>query len=197
MLPPTSPTEPSPFFSEQLAARTASLAADADPLESPFTGADALLRRDLDAAVAELAPSLRDLAVALHGDPETAFEEKRAAQRLADLIAADGLDAQVGVFGRETGVAAEFTAGTGGRTGATKAQCLLGSAGIGSSGIFAPCSIQARSVATSLSFRAAASSSGGIRGRSRPRTASRRSDCSGLPGTTACGRIPALQIMSS
>ena len=122
MLPPTSPTEPSPFFSEQLAARTASLAADADPLESPFTGADALLRRDLDAAVAELAPSLRDLAVALHGDPETAFEEKRAAQRLADLIAADGLDAQVGVFGRETGVAAEFTAGTGGRTVAVLAE---------------------------------------------------------------------------
>lgn len=122
MLPPTSPTEPSPFFSEQLAARTASLAADADPLESPFTGADALLRRDLDAAVAELAPSLRDLAVALHGDPETAFEEKRAAQRLADLIAADGLDAQVGVFGRETGVAAEFTAGTGGHTVAVLAE---------------------------------------------------------------------------
>ena len=116
MLPPSSPTEPSSIFSEELASQTASLAATAEPLASPFSGAAADLRSALAVDVDALSPALRELALALHRDPETAFAENRAAGHIADLITASGLDAQVSAFGRSTAVTAEFTAGTGGRT---------------------------------------------------------------------------------
>ena len=116
MLPPSSPTEPSSIFSEELASQTASLAATAEPLASPFSGAAADLRSALAVDVDALSPALRELALALHRDPETAFAENRAAGHITDLITASGLDAQVSAFGRATAVTAEFTAGTGGRT---------------------------------------------------------------------------------
>ncbi|QIK72407.1 M20 family metallopeptidase [Propioniciclava coleopterorum] len=119
---PSSPTVPSPFFSEELAADTAERTATAAPITSPHPGAPDDLREELAADVAALQEPLRALALALHGDPETAFEETRSAERVAALVRAEGLDAEVGAFGRDTAVHAEFTAGEGGRTIAVLAE---------------------------------------------------------------------------
>ena len=64
--------------------------------------------------VASLHPALTRLAHELHADPEVAFEEVRSARRIADLLAAEGVGAGMGVHGLDTALRAEF--GSGGRT---------------------------------------------------------------------------------
>ncbi len=113
---PSDPTVPSSFFSADLAAGTAARSATAAPITSPHPGAPEQTRADLASEVAALSPRLTELALALHGDPETAFEEIRAAGRITDLVREEGIEARVGAFGRDTAVHASFTAGTGGRT---------------------------------------------------------------------------------
>ncbi len=110
------PTQPLPHYSEQVAADTRRRMADAPEITSPFPGAPAEVHDALESAVADLHPALVDLALALHADPETAFVETRSAQRIADLLAAHGIEATVGVHGLETAVRAESTSGTGSRT---------------------------------------------------------------------------------
>ena len=80
---------------------------------------DAGLRLALEDALGELDAAHAGQRQVEDGEVGLAF-----AQDLQGLFggAGLGLDAQVGVFGRETGVAAEFTAGTGGRTVAVLAE---------------------------------------------------------------------------
>lgn len=116
MRPASDPTEPSPFYSERLAADTAARRAMAEPDASPYDGAAAGVHHALEQHVEALHPALCDLARGLHAEPETAFEEVRSAAAIADLVQSEGVAASVGVHGLETAVRAEFTAGTGGRT---------------------------------------------------------------------------------
>lgn len=113
---PNRPTTPSPFFSAIMAEGTAERSQAAAPIASPFRGASDELRSELAEATAALTPALTTLARALHSDPETAFQEVRAAGRIADLVRSEGIGAEVGAFGRDTAVHASFTVGQGGRT---------------------------------------------------------------------------------
>ncbi len=110
------PTQPLPYYSEQLAADTQRRLADAAEITSPFAGAPAATHDVLEGLVADLHPAMVDLARALHADPETAFVETRSARRIADALAAEGIEASVGVHGLDTAVRAEFTGGAGERT---------------------------------------------------------------------------------
>lgn len=61
---------------------------------------------ELAAAVERLRPELGALAVALHDEPEIGFEEHASVARIADVLAAHGVDAEVGAFGIPTALRA-------------------------------------------------------------------------------------------
>lgn len=110
------PTVPSTFFSRQIADSTAQRAAAAAPITSPHAGAPEPVAAELASHIDALHPRLTELALALHADPETAFREVRSANRIAELVRTDGIAAQVGAFGRDTGIHAEFSSRPGGRS---------------------------------------------------------------------------------
>ncbi|MDR7330388.1 M20 family metallopeptidase [Corynebacterium guangdongense] len=64
----------------------------------------------IDAHVGSLAPDLTALAEDLHGHPETAFEEFRSRDALADLLRGHDQDVEVGVHGVATSLRAEWAA---------------------------------------------------------------------------------------
>ena len=113
---PSRPTQPSAYYSERMASDTAERLEHAPEITSAFAGAPDTLHAAVGDAVEALHPALTELALALHADPETAFGEVRSARRVAEVLAAEGVDATVGVHGLDTAVRAEFTAGAGGRT---------------------------------------------------------------------------------
>ncbi|GAA4775890.1 amidohydrolase [Microbacterium gilvum] len=80
---------------------------------SPFEGAGDADRAAVGAAVDDLRPELEALAVALHDDPETGFDEHRSVRRIADLLAAHGVEAEVGAFGLDTALRATVGEGDG------------------------------------------------------------------------------------
>ncbi|HEY4943443.1 MAG TPA: M20 family metallopeptidase [Rhizomicrobium sp.] len=67
-----------------------------------------LLKKDVCAAVDAMRDELLALSHAIHGEPELALEEFRAAQRLTDGIESHGIKVQREAFGLPTGYAAEF-----------------------------------------------------------------------------------------
>lgn len=115
-------TQPDPYYSQQVAADTRQRLQSAPAIDSPFDGAPAPLLSVTEDAVAALHPALSTLAAELHAHPETAFEEVESARRVAELVAAEGLEASVGVHGLETAVRSEFTLGDRGRTVAILAE---------------------------------------------------------------------------
>ncbi|OZD06610.1 peptidase M20 [Rhodococcus sp. 06-235-1A] len=62
-------------------------------------------------AIENWAEDLRELSHAIHADPETAFDEHRAAARCADLLQASGFRVQRGVGGLATAFSAEYGSG--------------------------------------------------------------------------------------
>ena len=79
--------------------------------DTPHAGLDEDLAGQLDAAVDARLPELVALSRAMHADPELGFEEERTVGRIADLLAAHGVVAQVGAYGLPTALRA--TAGSG------------------------------------------------------------------------------------
>lgn len=75
---------------------------------SDFAGAPAALHERLEQHVASDAEEMSALMLDLAEHPEVAFEEHRSARALADVLAAHGLEAQVGVHGLDTAVRAEI-----------------------------------------------------------------------------------------
>ena len=59
-------------------------------------------------AVDELRPALEQTSLAIHADPEVAYEERRAAERLATLAASCGATVRRAIGGVETAFAAEL-----------------------------------------------------------------------------------------
>lgn len=80
--------------------------------DTPHTGLEDALATHLDAEVDSLLPDLTSLSRALHADPELGFEEVRTVGRIVELLAAHGVQAEVGAFGLPTALRA--TAGSGG-----------------------------------------------------------------------------------
>ncbi|MEJ0026765.1 MAG: M20 family metallopeptidase [Rhizomicrobium sp.] len=66
------------------------------------------LKKDVCAAVDGLAGELLALSHAIHGEPELALEEFKAAKRLTDAVESHGIPVQREAFGLATGYAAQF-----------------------------------------------------------------------------------------
>lgn len=94
-------------YLDELAAATALAMRTAVHPGSAFAGAEEALRDRLERHVEALRPELVALLLDLAAHPETAFAEHRSARAIADLLAAHGVNAQVGVHGLETAVRAE------------------------------------------------------------------------------------------
>jgi len=67
-----------------------------------------LLKKDVCAAVDAMRDELLALSHAIHGEPELALEEFKAAKRLGDAVESHGIQVQREAFGLKTGYAAEF-----------------------------------------------------------------------------------------
>ncbi len=98
----------------ELAMRTSSHAGSA------FDGAPAALHDRLEELVQRDTGEMVELMLDLAEHPEVAFEEHRSARAIADLLAAHGIEAQVGVHGLDTAIRAEIT-GAGGENAPTLA----------------------------------------------------------------------------
>ncbi|WP_433869525.1 M20 family metallopeptidase [Saccharopolyspora sp. CA-218241] len=106
------PTQPDDSYLRSVAAATARAVAGAEPLRSPFSGADPAVRAAADRWIERHGADLVELSRDLHAHPEEAFEEHRSAARVAELLGAHGHDVEVGVGGLPTALRAE--AGSGG-----------------------------------------------------------------------------------
>ncbi len=106
--PPLPPPAPSTAYLEVLEEQTASRAAGSEPAVSAYAGAPSRLHERLGEAVDGLAPELCALLHRLHADPETAFEEARAAAAVAEVLERSGFEVAVGVHGLDTAVRAEL-----------------------------------------------------------------------------------------
>jgi amidohydrolase len=79
---------------------------------SAFDGAAPALHEQLERQVGADADEMVALMLDLAEHPEVAFEEHRSARAIADVLAAHGIEAQVGVHGLDTAIRAEI-GGTG------------------------------------------------------------------------------------
>ncbi|CAN5792882.1 M20 family metallopeptidase [soil metagenome] len=111
------PQRPYPGYIERVVDRIRR--ADPPPASSPFDGATTLHDR-----IAELVEGLRDdllqLSHDVHDHPELGFAEHHAAEAVARLLSAHGVDAEVGAYGLDTALRA--TAGSGDLTVAVIAE---------------------------------------------------------------------------
>jgi amidohydrolase len=82
-------------------------AAEVDPVTSAHDGAPHSVRERLTAAVTDRADALIGLARDLHANPEVQFSEHRSVGALAKLLADQGVEAEVGVYGLPTALRAQ------------------------------------------------------------------------------------------
>ncbi|GAA4838242.1 M20 family metallopeptidase [Saccharopolyspora rosea] len=106
------PVPPDDSYLRAVAEATARAAAAAEPIRSPFDGADEALRAEVERRVAEHDAELVALSRELHADPEEAFAERRSAARAVELLRRHGHEVELGVGGLDTAFRA--TAGTAG-----------------------------------------------------------------------------------
>lgn len=105
---------PHPYadYLRELAARTLRDIEAAPAASSPHAGADDRLTRAVTAGVEDRRQALLALSHDVHAHPELRFAEHYAVQRVAELLTANGHDAEVGAWGLPTALHA--SAGTGG-----------------------------------------------------------------------------------
>ena len=109
------PTVPSDAIQRRFAEETQARKAAAGPAASlaDGEGSPAELREALAAAVEGLAGEIVALSHAVHDNPEVGYEERFAVSAVADLLRAHGIEPEVGVYGMETALRAEFTGAAG------------------------------------------------------------------------------------
>lgn len=109
------PTVPSDAIQRRFAEETQARKAAAGPAASlaDGEGSPAELREALAAAVEGLAGEIVALSHAVHDNPEVGYEECFAVSTVADLLRAHGIEPDVGVYGMETALRAEFTGAVG------------------------------------------------------------------------------------
>ena len=109
------PTVPSDAIQRRFAEETQARKAAAGPAASlaDGEGSPAELREALAAAVEGLAGEIVALSHAVHDNPEVGYEERFAVSTVADLLRAHGIEPDVGVYGMETALRAEFTGAVG------------------------------------------------------------------------------------
>lgn len=102
---------PSEFYLTQLDQDTeqrAAAAAKESPAGQDFAGGADESHDALNAISEDLRQELTTYLHAIHQNPETAFNEHYAARLTAELVESHGLSAQLGAFGLDTAVHAEF-----------------------------------------------------------------------------------------
>ena len=109
------PTVPSDAIQHRFAEETRARKAAAGPAASlaDGEGSPAELREALASTVEELAGEIVALSHAVHDSPEVGYEERFAVSTVADLLRAHGIEPDVGVYGMETALRAEFTGAVG------------------------------------------------------------------------------------
>ena len=109
------PTVPSDAIQHRFAEETRARKAAAGPAASlaDGEGSPAELREALASTVEELAGEIVALSHAVHDNPEVGYEERFAVSTVADLLRAHGIEPDVGVYGMETALRAEFTGAVG------------------------------------------------------------------------------------
>lgn len=104
--------EPSTAYLTHLQAQVDASMESASPLVSEFDGAPAEDHEQLTRSVESVRDELVGIVHTLHDDPETAYEEVRAAAYLADVLRQHGYDVTTGAHGVATALRAEVaTAG--------------------------------------------------------------------------------------
>jgi len=96
------PVPPDDSYLRSLIDATADAVAAAEPLASAHEGADDKVRAEVTARLESCAADLVALSQSLHAHPEEGFAEHRSVRTLADLLAAHGHDATVGLGGLDT-----------------------------------------------------------------------------------------------
>lgn len=128
---PTEASTVSTAFLRQLDDERESAMRTASHPGSAFDGADAALHDRLEELVEADRPEMLDLMLDLAEHPEVAFEEHRSARAIVDVLAAHGIEAQLGVHGLDTAIRAEIS-GMSGVSGTRPAG--PGAAGAGAAG---------------------------------------------------------------
>ena len=105
------PTRPYHGYLDRTLESVMTRAAEIEPVTSPHDGAPQSLRERLTSAVTHRADALIGLARDLHAHPEMLFEEHRSVGALAGLLADQGIDAEVGVYGLPTALRAQVGTG--------------------------------------------------------------------------------------
>ena len=82
-----------------------------DSFIHPRAGAGGVVATGVDGHLARLADDLLALSHTVHAHPELGFEEYRAAAAVAETVAHQGIDIEVGVFGLETAFRAQVGSG--------------------------------------------------------------------------------------
>ena len=93
----TQPTTPDDSYLKSVAAATERAVATAAPIRSEHDGASAAVRDRAEQWLDEHAADLLGLSHDLHEHPEEGFAEHRSVAAVAELLRAQGFDAQVGV----------------------------------------------------------------------------------------------------
>lgn len=101
-------TELSTAYLSQLESERESAMRTASHPGSAFAGADATLHDRLEALVERDTMEMTALMLDLGEHPEVAFEEHRSARAIVDVLAAHGIEAQLGVHGLDTAIRAEI-----------------------------------------------------------------------------------------
>ncbi|MGO1391125.1 M20 family peptidase [Brachybacterium sp. JB7] len=125
---PTEVSTVSTAFLRQLDDERESAMRTASHPGSAFDGADAALHDRLEELVEADRPEMLDLMLDLAEHPEVAFEEHRSARAIVDVLAAHGIEAQLGVHGLDTAIRAEISGMSGTRPAGP------GAAGAGAAG---------------------------------------------------------------
>ena len=106
------PTEPCRAFYDQLAAETEKRR-QANPAATaldPQSGASPQLREELKAQVEALSPQIMALSQDIHAHPEVGYHEFYAADAVAKLLQAHGIEVERASFGMETSLRAQIGA---------------------------------------------------------------------------------------
>ncbi|MFE0022928.1 M20 family metallopeptidase [Amycolatopsis sp. NPDC059021] len=100
------PIPPDDSYLRSLIEDTADAVANAQPLDSPHTGADNASRSAVRSAIDAVSADLVALSQDLHAHPEEGFAEHRSVRALAELLAKHGHEATIGVGGLDTALRA-------------------------------------------------------------------------------------------
>lgn len=105
--------QPSRAYLDHLSAETSARMESVTPAGSDFSGAAPAVSERLERLVEELREDLVDIVGTLHAHPETAFEEHRSVETLAQVLRRHGAEVSVGTAGVPTAFRAEVGDGQG------------------------------------------------------------------------------------